>query len=183
MSYAALGNQNLREQMNTIESDVNYFKFSVGFPYGYWHVKMSVRGLVSIEYHRESLPSETDCASILHSYQDSLANYLLGEKIDLTQLPIDWFSLHGTPFQKMIWRTLMTIPYGETRSYQWLATEAGYPGAYRATGAANGKNPIPLVIPCHRVIAANGKLGGFMRGHENGLTVKAYLLNLENVVL
>jgi len=81
----------------------------------------------------------------------------------------------GTEFQRTVWRTLQGIPYGETISYGELARRVGNPKASRAVGAANGRNPIPIVIPCHRVIGASGKLTGF----GGGLPVKEALLSLE----
>ncbi|HEY7334680.1 MAG TPA: methylated-DNA--[protein]-cysteine S-methyltransferase [Bryobacteraceae bacterium] len=81
----------------------------------------------------------------------------------------------GTEFQKTVWRELRNIPYGRTISYGELARRVGNPNASRAVGAANGANPIPIVIPCHRVIGANGKLTGF----GGGLPVKERLLTLE----
>ena len=81
----------------------------------------------------------------------------------------------GTPFQQRVWNALMDIPYGETISYGELARRVGNPNASRAVGAANGQNPIPIVIPCHRVIGANGKLTGF----GGGLPIKERLLALE----
>jgi len=81
----------------------------------------------------------------------------------------------GTPFQKKVWSALAKIPYGQTRSYQEIAKAIGHRKAFRAVGNANGRNPIPLIVPCHRVIESNGGLGGF--GH--GIKVKKRLLNLE----
>lgn len=81
----------------------------------------------------------------------------------------------GTDFQKRVWQKLREIPYGETRSYKQLAEAVGDPNACRAVGGANGKNPIPVIIPCHRVIGADGSLGGFTSGIEN----KKRLLGLE----
>ena len=88
------------------------------------------------------------------------------------QLPL---TFHGTPFQKRVWETLLTIPYGETRSYGWMAQAIGKPTASRAVGAANGANPIPIIVPCHRVIGADGSLTGF----GGGIATKQFLLNLE----
>jgi len=81
----------------------------------------------------------------------------------------------GTPFQQEVWRALLTIPFGETRSYGQIAAQIGSPGAVRAVGAANGRNPLSIIAPCHRVIGATGALTGF----AGGLETKAYLLNLE----
>ena len=87
----------------------------------------------------------------------------------------------GTDFQKAVWAALETIPYGETRSYADIAATIGKPGAARAVGQANGVNPLPLVVPCHRVIAADGGLGGYMGdwGDGAGLVMKRHLLDLE----
>ena len=87
-------------------------------------------------------------------------------------LPLD---LRGTPFQLSVWRELERIPYGETRSYSQIAAAIGAPQAVRAVGAANGSNPIPIVVPCHRVIGASGKLVGY----GGGLPLKKRLLALE----
>ncbi|MEE8134780.1 MAG: methylated-DNA--[protein]-cysteine S-methyltransferase [Gemmatimonadales bacterium] len=86
--------------------------------------------------------------------------------------PID---LHGSPFETEVWTALQNIPYGSTVTYGELAAGLGRPGAARAVGSANGRNPIPIVVPCHRVIAAGGKLGGY----GGGLTLKRQLLDLE----
>lgn len=81
----------------------------------------------------------------------------------------------GTPFQKEVWRELCRIPYGETASYQAIAERLGKPKACRAVGMANGRNPLPIIIPCHRIIGKNGTLTGF----GGGLPVKRQLLELE----
>jgi O-6-methylguanine DNA methyltransferase len=88
--------------------------------------------------------------------------------------PLD---MRGTPFEKRVWSALKKIPYGETRSYKDIAERIGRPKAFRAVGNANGSNPLPLILPCHRVIESNGGLGGY--GH--GLKVKRQLLKLERV--
>lgn len=93
------------------------------------------------------------------------------------------FDLHlamdGTPFQREVWSALREIPYGEVRSYSDVARRIGRPRAVRAVGAANGANPIPIIIPCHRVIGSSGALTGF----GGGLSVKRRLLELENAGL
>ena len=81
----------------------------------------------------------------------------------------------GTPFQQKVWKKLLTIPYGNTRSYKWLASNLKKPKAYRAVGNANGKNPLPIIIPCHRVIRNNGDLGGY----TGGIKTKRFLISLE----
>lgn len=87
--------------------------------------------------------------------------------------PLD-FS-HATPFQSQVWQKLTTIPYGRTLSYLWLAKAIGNPTAFRAVGNANGKNPIPIIVPCHRVIRKNGDLGGY----TGGIHKKQFLIDLE----
>ena len=84
----------------------------------------------------------------------------------------------GTPFEQRVWQTLMTIPYGQTRSYHWVAQQIGHPRAYRAVGGACGRNPLPILIPCHRVIARSGKLGGY----TGGIFFKKRLLTLERAL-
>ncbi|HLN18280.1 MAG TPA: methylated-DNA--[protein]-cysteine S-methyltransferase [Acidimicrobiales bacterium] len=86
-------------------------------------------------------------------------------------------ALHGTEFQRRVWTTLAGIPYGETISYAELARRVGRPTAFRAVGQANGANPIPIVFPCHRVVASSGGLGGY----GGGLDLKRRLLALEGV--
>ena len=81
----------------------------------------------------------------------------------------------GTPFQQSVWDALAEIPYGELRSYRDIARTIGNPAAVRAVGAANGRNPLPIVVPCHRVIGSNGTLTGF----AGGLEAKTFLLELE----
>ncbi|HCY83780.1 MAG TPA: cysteine methyltransferase [Desulfobacteraceae bacterium] len=103
--------------------------------------------------------------------RQQLGEYFSGSR---TRFDLD-LTLSGTDFQKQVWEKLRHIPYGQTISYGELAKRVGNPKASRAVGLANGKNPIPIIIPCHRVIGKNGKLTGF----GGGLDVKAYLLELE----
>jgi len=85
----------------------------------------------------------------------------------------------GTEFQQVVWSALRRIPYGQTITYGQLAQRIGKPGASRAVGTANAANPLPVIIPCHRVVAGNGRLGGF----SGGLHIKQALLRLEGVLL
>jgi len=100
-----------------------------------------------------------------------ILEYLEGKRVAF-ELPLD---LRGTKFQSAVWQALLEIPYGETRSYAEIATAVGQPNALRAVGAANGANPVALVVPCHRVIASDGRLGGY----GGGLRLKAKLLAME----
>ena len=101
----------------------------------------------------------------------ALANYFEGKQTTF-DLPLD---PRGTEFQKSVWRALTEIPFGATATYREIAHRIGKPDAVRAVGAANGANPIPIVIPCHRVIGSNGSLTGF----GGGLPVKRWLLDHE----
>ncbi|MFN8526148.1 MAG: methylated-DNA--[protein]-cysteine S-methyltransferase [Chloroflexota bacterium] len=102
-----------------------------------------------------------------------LRTFLEGKRREF-DLPLD---LRGTPFQTAVWRALRDIPFGRTVSYRDLASAIGQPTATRAVGAANGRNPVPIVVPCHRVIGANGTLTGY----GGGLPLKSRLLALEGV--
>lgn len=97
--------------------------------------------------------------------------YLEGKRVAF-EIELD---LRGTPFQSAVWQALLEIPYGETRSYAEIAAAVGQPNAWRAVGAANSANPVALVVPCHRVIASDGRLGGYAGGSE----LKAKLLAME----
>jgi methylated-DNA-[protein]-cysteine S-methyltransferase len=105
-----------------------------------------------------------------------LRAYFGGDLQALDGLPV---ALEGTPFQRRVWAELLKIPVGRTISYRALAAAIGQPAAVRAVGAANGRNPVALVVPCHRVIAADGKL----QGYGGGLDRKAWLLRHEGALL
>jgi O-6-methylguanine DNA methyltransferase len=101
-----------------------------------------------------------------------LADYCDGADADVSGLPIE---MHGAPFEKKVWKALLRIPAGETRSYGSIAKEIGSPDASRAVGAANGANPIAIIVPCHRVIGSSGSLVGY----GGGLDRKTWLLDHE----
>lgn len=111
----------------------------------------------------------------LADLETQLGEYLAGER-RVFDVPLD---PRGTPFQIAVWRELLNIPHGQTRSYQDVAVAIGRPTAVRAVGAANGSNPIPIIIPCHRVIGRDGSLTGY----GGGLPMKERLLCLEGVRL
>lgn len=113
---------------------------------------------------------------VLFSTQQKLKEYVNGHR-QCFDIPLD-LSM-GTPFQQKVWQALLAIPYGQTISYAQLASTIGQPTAYRAVANANGKNPISLIVPCHRVIASNGGLGGY----TGGVAIKQQLLVLEGVKL
>lgn len=108
---------------------------------------------------------------ILLETQKQLTEYFAGKRQQF-DLPLDF---EGTEFQQKVWQALLTIPFGETRSYRDIAEQIGNVKAVRAVGAANGKNPISIIAPCHRVVGTNGKLVGFAGGLDN----KDILLRLE----
>ena len=113
-----------------------------------------------------------DDSPALLQAERQLNEYFAGTR-DRFDLELDF---EGTEFQKKVWAALLTIPFGETRSYSQIAMQIGSPKAVRAVGAANGRNPISIVAPCHRVIGASGRLTGF----AGGLEAKQYLLTLED---
>ena len=112
--------------------------------------------------------------AVLALARKQLGEYFAGKRT-LFELPL---GPRGTAFQRDVWRTLASIPYGETVSYAQLAARVGKPSAMRAVGAANGRNPLPIVLPCHRVIGADGSLTGF----GGGLPTKQFLLELEGAL-
>ena len=108
---------------------------------------------------------------MLHKVEQQLEQYFAGQRQQF-DLPLDF---QGTTFQQQVWQALLSIPYGETRSYKDIAIQLGNEKAVRAVGAANGKNPISIIAPCHRVIGSSGALVGF----AGGLDKKQILLSLE----
>lgn len=106
--------------------------------------------------------------------QEQMEAYATGQRTNF-DVP---FRLHGSPFEQRVWTALQRIPFGETRSYGQLAAELGDPNLSRAVGRANGANPISILVPCHRVIGANGKLTGY----AGGLAMKERLLRLEGAL-
>lgn len=146
-------------------------------PAGPLFLAASTKGLVRLEF--ESRVQKLDSGSIqLRESKSGLAPYLreLNEYFACERrqfsFPLD---LRGTEFQLACWRALLEIPYGETRSYQDIARAIGHPQACRAVGMSNNRNPIAIVVPCHRVIASSGSLCGY----GGGLDIKRKLLDLE----
>ena len=126
--------------------------------------------LINIQFTQpqEALLQTTELLSMATIQLDE---YFQGKRTTFS-LP---FKLTGTPFQLAVWKELQNIPYGKTTSYKEIAQKINKPKAYRAVGMANNKNPLPIIIPCHRVIGSNGKLIGY----AGGLKLKNYLLELE----
>jgi methylated-DNA-[protein]-cysteine S-methyltransferase len=149
-------------------------------PVGRLKLVASDRGLVAILWSadeksgRVTLPlaEKQDRHPVLRETEEQLKDYFSGRR-ERFSVKLD---LRGTPFQKKVWRSLLTIPYGETRTYSDIAKTIGHPAAARAVGAANGKNPISIIAPCHRLVGSTGKLHGF----AGGLKAKAELLKHES---
>jgi AraC family transcriptional regulator of adaptative response/methylated-DNA-[protein]-cysteine methyltransferase len=128
-------------------------------------------------WYRRAFPG-TDVSHVFpHAFPGGKAvvAYLTGLSADLGAVPLDGVAIGGTPFQRAVWSAARAIPAGETRTYAAIARAIGRPGTARAVGRALGANPVPLLVPCHRVVASDGTLGGF----TGGLDLKARLLALE----
>lgn len=115
--------------------------------------------------------TRTDDHPVLAAATTQLEEYFAGQRQEF-DVPLD---LAGTEFQRAAWSALASVPYGETRSYRQQAEAVGRPKAVRAIGAANGRNPVPIVLPCHRIVGSDGSLTGY----GGGLPIKEYLLNHE----
>jgi methylated-DNA-[protein]-cysteine S-methyltransferase len=140
---------------------------------GWLELKTSPRGVRSISFIRQPAKPETSCSDpVMKRLVKELDSYFAGNFTKFT-VPVDPAS--GTTFQRQVWNKLTTIPYGETRAYSEVARAVGRPSAARAVGSANKRNDIPILIPCHRVIHADGTLGGY----ASGLKIKRALLKLE----
>jgi methylated-DNA-[protein]-cysteine S-methyltransferase len=140
------------------------------------HLVASEKGLQGVFWKkRKDVPmaekTRSPQAAILAQAEREIREYLSGkrERFDIV------LDLEGMEFQKQVWKRLMRIPYGKTKSYAEIASEIKNEKACRAVGTANGKNPISIIIPCHRVIASNGSLGGY----AGGLRIKTRLLEIE----
>jgi methylated-DNA-[protein]-cysteine S-methyltransferase len=157
---------------------VTYFYKTIDSPVGRLKLIASEKGLAAILWEMEDprrvrlspLTRDPDNPILLEA-ERQLGEYFAG-KLEAFTVPLDF---KGTDFQKSVWKALLTIPFGETRSYAEIAKQIGKPTAFRAVGAANGKNPIAIIAPCHRVIGSSGDLTGF----AGGLAAKERLLGIE----
>lgn len=153
------------------------FYFRTPSPVGALFLAASSKGLVRLEFEDriQKLDSSTtrlqESKRALAPYLRELDQYFAGERHEFAE-PLD---LRGTDFQLACWRALLEIPYGETRSYRDIAQAIGHPHAYRAVGMSNNRNPVAIIVPCHRVIASSGSLCGY----GGGLDIKRQLLDLE----
>ena len=141
------------------------------------YVAASNLGICSISFNND-IPAAWECSEtnpLLLEATRQLTLYF-NNRLQKFDVPLD---LHGTVFQRKVWNGLLEIPYGQVISYADLAERTGSPKAFRAVGSANGRNPVPIIVPCHRVIHAGGGLGGY----SSGLGYKRLLLELEGVHL
>lgn len=157
---------------------MTYYAKSMPSPVGELRLVATDRGLAAVLWEHEDGSRvrlgpfvEDPGNAILAEAERQLGLYFAGRLKRFT-VPLDF---KGTEFQKKVWQILLTIPWGETRSYGQIARQLGQPTASRAVGAANGRNPVSIIAPCHRVVGATGQLTGF----AGGLAAKAYLLDLE----
>lgn len=140
-------------------------------PIGKLWIGASENRICSVSFSGNPATATVSDIEVLNRCASQLEEYFRGERqaFDLPLHP------EGSPFERKVWNTLCSIPYGTTWSYKQLAAEVGCPNGCRAVGNANGHNPIAIIIPCHRVIAHNGTLGGY----TGGITIKKQLLRLE----
>jgi O-6-methylguanine DNA methyltransferase len=125
-----------------------------------------------LEEYPKSTPEQGDESGLIGEVGRHILEYLEDGK-PLPEIPVD--TEGGTAFERRVWAAISAIPFGETRTYKQVAQAAGSPGAARAAGGACGRNPVPIIVPCHRVIASGGKLGGFSADPD----IKRALLDLE----
>lgn len=157
---------------------MTHYQTSMSSPVGTLTLVATDAALVAIRWQGEDdararvpTPVAAPDQPVLRAAAVQLEEYFAGDR-EVFDLPL---AGAGTPFQQAVWRALVTIPFGETRSYRDIAVALGQPTATRAVGAANGRNPLPIVVPCHRVVGADGSLTGFGGGLEN----KRWLLGHE----
>lgn len=166
------------QSLDMSEDNMSLVYKVIGSPIGKLKIVASDQGLVAILWEHDNPRRvrlgnlvESDEQPILTETTRQLNEYFSGKRTEFS-VPLD---VHGTKFQKDVWEALLAIPFGETRTYGQLARQLGNPKAIRAVGAANGRNPISIIVPCHRVVGSTGKLTGF----AGGLDAKSYLLRLE----
>lgn len=150
-----------------------------GGPIGELGVVWSARGVMRIDFGGtpdDALALDVEELEVPEAYAGPLRAYLTGQDLDLSAVPVD---LVGTDFQLRVWQALREVGVGKTRSYAGIAADVGSPRAMRAVGMANSRNPAPILVPCHRIVEAGNKLGGF----TGGLDRKRWLLTHEGARL
>ena len=179
MASAAQKVAHVKEMKTAREKQTTYSYKTMKSPVGRLKLVASERGLAAILWENDDAKRvrlaplrEDKNHPVLRETERQLNDYFAG-KLKKFSLKFDFA---GTDFQKEVWRALAAIPFGETRSYRDIARQIGRPKAVRAVGAANGRNPISIIVPCHRVIGSNGRLTGY----AGGLETKAFLLKKES---
>lgn len=147
----------------------NIFFYETKF--GIIGIRANEKAIINIYFSKVDTNDKIEETDLIKKCFNQINEYLLGKR-KVFDLPIE---PKGTEFQKKVWSYLLEIPYGQTKTYKDVAIAIGNEKACRAVGMANNKNPIPIIIPCHRVIGSNGKLVGY----NGGLSIKEYLLNIE----
>jgi methylated-DNA-[protein]-cysteine S-methyltransferase len=156
---------------------VNPYRYQMlSTPCGPLLLVISEQGLCHVDFCHSPHPVEVKenwqlDEAALAPYAEQFSAYFAG-RLQVFELPL---AARGTEFQQQVWQALTRIPYGQTRCYADIADTIGNPKAVRAVGAANGRNPLAIIVPCHRVIGRNGSLTGY----AGGLAIKQFLLNLE----
>lgn len=155
------------------------YNFVVESPVGRLFLAKDGEALTDLRFHAKMTPDErrNDWTTSEAPFRDVIRQLKAYFKGDLKRFDLP-LKPEGTPFQEKVWQALVDIPYGETITYKELARRVGKPNACRAVGAANGQNPLSIVIPCHRVIGSGGRLTGY----GGGLDVKRFLLALEGAL-
>lgn len=170
------------KKTETILKKNNLYIITTKTPNGNFHIIVDSKnvavtsGFSDIDRLIREIPSELEYQNIepavKHEYQQNVEAYYSGDKTALDKIPR---RTYGSDFQKKVWQAIASIPYGQTASYKQIAKEAGNAGAIRAAATICGKNRLPLLIPCHRVIKSDGTMGKYFYGPQ----VKRFLLDLE----
>ena len=152
---------------------MSLFRDTLDTPLGTLTLEASERGLSSIQFPNrpKSMADKLTSNAVIKLAQRELTAYFANQ-LKAFSVPLDW---HGTAFQESVWQALTVIPYGETVTYADIARAIGRPQSARPTGGAVGRNPLPIIVPCHRVIGSDDTLTGF----TGGLKIKVALLELE----
>jgi methylated-DNA-[protein]-cysteine S-methyltransferase len=156
------------------------YQFGIESPVGWWTVSTTESRICSLDYIEGERPAslriipETRLEKRVHCL---LTRYFRGEPVDFSRLPVE---IPEQPaLRARVMQVLRNIPAGTVQSYQWVAEQLGNANAARAVGGALGRNPVPIIVPCHRIVAKHGRLGGFMQDHADGARIKRFLLELE----
>lgn len=154
--------------------------FAIASPIGYWTVTSSDTQVLSLDWEKEPLSPSVRTEPKTRLEQQAacmLSRYFRGEPVDFSRIPVAYPSPENLVARVMA--RIRTIPYGQVHAYQWLASELGNEKAARAVGGALGRNPVPVIVPCHRIVAKHNRIGGFMQNEPEGGRIKRFLLTLE----